>query len=68
MQFLGTEFPAKFRQENLSHADGFLLIVTPHETEKQLHEIGGQLDGMATQFSHKKMVVLVNKLYVPPVV
>jgi hypothetical protein len=62
MQFIGTEFPAKSRQENSSNADGFLLIVTPHETDKQLQEIGGQLDGMVTKFPHKKMVVLVNKL------
>ncbi|EDU51471.1 TEF1 Translation elongation factor EF-1alpha GTPase [Pyrenophora tritici-repentis] len=44
--------------ENLSNADGLLLIIMPHETDKQLQEIGDQLNGMA---SHK-MVVLVNKL------
>ena len=62
MQILGTEFPAKSIEDNLSSADALLLVVTSHQTDKQLQEIVGQMDGIATQFSHKKVVVLVNKL------
>ncbi|CAN9215342.1 unnamed protein product [Alternaria alternata] len=49
-------------QEKISSADGLLLIVTPRQTEKQLQEIGDQLGGMKVHGTHKKVVVLVNKM------
>lgn len=62
MRSLADEFPAKSTQESLSDADGLLLIVTPHQTDKQLQGMLGRLDEMMAQSPHKNLVVLVNKL------
>ncbi|OAL52071.1 hypothetical protein IQ07DRAFT_564777 [Pyrenochaeta sp. DS3sAY3a] len=47
--------------EKVCDADG-ILIVTPHQIDKQLQQICNQLSGMAIQLTRKKALVLVNRL------
>ncbi|KAF2872259.1 hypothetical protein BDV95DRAFT_379262 [Massariosphaeria phaeospora] len=48
--------------DDISSADGVLLVVTPEKIDEQLQEIGAVLNELRTFFAQKKAVILINKL------